>query len=146
MKVTEQTHQQIERFIGKIADKFPTSDDISLLTDIHIRVSPDSGELLAYDDDDREITRCVVDQWIDCKEEKFYDNVTLIMRTELQNLHNLTDNLGILKPYSFILEDDDHNHVAELYVADDDTVIIGGDLMPDLDNDLDNFLKQLLKE
>ena len=48
MKVTEQTTQQIERFIKKIAQKFPKSDDTSVLTDIHIRVSPDiiGGDLM----------------------------------------------------------------------------------------------------
>ena len=59
MKVTEQTTQQIERFIKKIAQKFPKSDDTSVLTDIHIRVSPDSGEMLAFNDEEEEITRCL---------------------------------------------------------------------------------------
>ena len=60
MKPSEQTTQQIERFLKKIAQKFPTNEDISLVTDIHIRVSQDSGEMVAFDDDDKEITRCVV--------------------------------------------------------------------------------------
>ena len=57
----------------------------------------------------------------------------------------MVDNLGILKPYSFVLEDDEKETVAELYVADDDTIIIGGDLMEGLNEDLDNFLDNLLK-
>ena len=52
--------------------------------------------------------------------------------------------MSVMKPYSFILEDDDKNNIAELYLVDDDIAIIGGDLMHDLDNDLDNFLKDLL--
>ena len=51
-----------------------------------------------------------------------------------------------MKPYSFVLENEDKETIAELYVADDDTVIIGGDIMPGLDKDLDNFLKHLMKE
>lgn len=54
--------------------------------------------------------------------------------------------MSIMKPYSFILEDDDRNNISELYLVDDDFVIIGGDLMHDLDNDLDNFLKDLLSD
>ena len=65
MKPTEQTIQQIGRSIKKIAQKFPPDEDTSILTDIHLRVSQDSGELVAFDDEDREITRCVVEQWID---------------------------------------------------------------------------------
>ena len=68
----EQTIQQVERFIRKVAQKFPaqlSEEDNTVLTDIHVRVSQDSGELLAFDDEDNEITRCVVEQWIDNKDE-----------------------------------------------------------------------------
>ncbi len=147
MEITEQTTQQIERFIKKIAQKFPSSeiDDTSLLTDIHVRVSQDSGELLAFDDDDQEITRCVVEQWIDSKDENFYPEVERILRDILRKNSDIVDNLGILKPYSFVLEDDDKEHIGELYLADDDTIIVGGELMENLDEDLDSFLEELIK-
>lgn len=146
MKPTEQTMQQIERVIKKIAQKFPLDEDTSIITDIHLRASQDSGELVAFNDDDDEITRCVVEQWIDNKDENFYMEVTITLREEFRKHHDIVDNLGIMKPYSFVLEDEDQENIAELYVADDDTVIIGGDLMKDLDKDLDNFLDNLLKE
>ena len=50
-KATEQTTQQIERFLKKIAQKFPPREDTSIVTDIHVRVSQGSGEMLAFDDD-----------------------------------------------------------------------------------------------
>jgi hypothetical protein len=56
------------------------------------------------------------------------------------------DNLGIIKPYSFVLENDDKENVAELYIADDDTVIIGGDLMAGLEKDLDDFINDLFNK
>ena len=52
MKATEQTIKQVERAIRKIAQKFPANEDTSLLTDIHIRVLQESGEILAFDDDE----------------------------------------------------------------------------------------------
>ena len=146
MKPTEQTTQQIERFINKIAQKFPENEDPSLLTDIHIIVSQDSGEMLAFDDDDAEITRCVVEQWIDNKDDDFYDQITNILRSILQENNKIIDNFGILKPYSFVLENDDNENIAELYLADDETVILGGDLMEGLNQDLDDFLDNLIKE
>ncbi len=146
MQVTEQTIQQIERAIKKVAQKLPASEDTSLLTDIYLLVSQESGELIAFDDNDQEITRCVVEQWIDNKDENFYEEVTALLRKELHRLHDVVDNLGIMKPYSFVLENDDKETVAELYVADDDTIIIGGDLMEGLDKDLDNFFDSLMKE
>lgn len=148
MEITEQTILQVERFIKKVAQKFPTVEEseASLLTDIHIRVSQDSGEMLAFDDDDVEITRCVVEQWIDYKDENFYDEIADCLRGLLRKNAEIIDNLGLLKPYSFVLEDDDKQHLGELYLADDDTIILGGDLMQNLDQDLDGFLDELLKD
>lgn len=145
----EQTIQQVERFIRKVAQKFPaqpSEEDNTVLTDIHVRVSQDSGELLAFDDEDNEITRCVVEQWIDNKNENFYEEVAKTLRDIMRKNSETIDNLGILKPYSFVLEDDDKENLGELYLADDDTIIVGGDLMENLDSDLDNFLDDLLKE
>ena len=145
----EQTIQQVERFIRKVAQKFPaqlSEEDNTVLTDIHMRVSQDSGELLAFDDEDNEITRCVVEQWIDNKDENFYDEVAKTLRDVMRKNSETIDNLGILKPYSFVLEDDDKENLGELYLADDDTIIVGGDLMENLDSDLDSFLDDLLKE
>lgn len=149
MEITEQTIQQVERFIRKVSQKFRTpesEDETSVLTDIHVRVTQESGELLAFDDDDNEITRCVVEQWIDNKDENFYDEVAKALRDLLRKNANIVDHLGILKPYSFVLEDDDKENLGELYLADDDTVIVGGDLMEGLDHDLDDFLDDLLKD
>lgn len=146
MDITEQTILQVERFLRKVAQKFPESEETSVLTDIHVRVSQDSGELLAFDDDDKEITRCVVEQWIDNKDENFYDEVAKILRELMRRNADLIDSLGILKAYSFVLEDDDKENLGELYLADDDTVIVGGDLMEGLDSDLDSFFDDLLKE
>lgn len=146
MKATEQTLQQIERAIRKIAEKFPAKDDATLMTDIHIRVTQETGELMAFDDDDNEITRCVVEQWIDNKDDDFYDQIASIIRRCLDKQNSLVEHMGILKPYSFVLEDDDKESAGELYVVDDDTVIIDTELMADLDKDLDDFFDKLLKE
>ena len=130
MTETEQTQQQIERFLKKVAQKF-TADDCDMpMTDIHLRVSQDSGDLMAFDDSDVEITRCVIDQWIDNKSDNFYQEIATILRSSLNRIKDVVENMSIMKPYSFIV--------------DDDIAIIGGDLMHDLDNDLDNFLKDLL--
>ena len=145
MKASEQTIFQIERMIGKIVQKYPQCDESSALTDIHLRVSQDTGEMLAFDDNEQEITRCVVEQWIDAKDEDFYDEIALLLQDSLQKMSNVIDDMGLLKPYSFVLEDDDRNHIAELYLSDDNMTIIGGELLRDLDKDLDTFMENLLK-
>ena len=145
MKASEQTIQQIERLIKKIAQKFPEEEDPTRLTDIHLRVYQDSGEILAYDDDDEEITRCVINDWIENKDADFYEHATNILRQVLKRHGKLVDKMGILKPFSFVLENDEKESIAELYIADDDTIIITGDLMDGLDKDLDSFFEKLIK-
>lgn len=146
MKETEQTLQQIERAIRKIADKFPQNVETDILTDIHIRVSQDTGELMALDDDDNEITRCVIEQWIENKDDRFYEEAEATIRSVLNKQKETIEQMAIMKPFSFVLEDDDREHVAELYLVDDETVIIDKELMAGLDKDLDQFMEALLKD
>lgn len=146
MKANEQTLQQVERALRKVADKFPPTDDVTQLTDIHLRVSQESGELVAFDDDDQEITRCIIEQWIDNKDDSFYDDVTTTLRQVLNKHKKQVEQMAILKPYSFVLEDDERENIAELYVVDDDTIIIDEELMSGLDKDLDDFLDKLLSD
>ena len=56
------------------------------------------------------------------------------------------EQMSILKPFSFVLEDDDKESIEELYLVDDDTAILHEDLMVDLDKDLNDFLDKLLKD
>ena len=146
MKATEQTLQQVERAFRKVADKFPPEEEAILMTDIHIRVSQDSGELTAFDDDDKEITRCVVEQWIENKDDNFYNDVAATLRSVLNKHKKQVEMMSILKPFSFVLEDDERESITELYLVDDDTVIIDEELMSGLDKDLDDFLEKLLEE
>ena len=146
MKTTDQTIQQIERAIRKVADKFPATQEASIFTDIHIRVNQETGELVAFDDDDREITRVIIEKWINNQDDGFYDAVAKQLRKCIEREKKLVENMAVSRPYSFILEDEDKENIAELYVVDDDTVIIDPDLMEGLDKDLDDFLEKLLKE
>jgi hypothetical protein len=146
MKASEQTIQTIERIIRKTGQKFPFTDAPTLLTDLHLRVSQESGEILVLDDDENEITRCVVEEWINNKDDHFYEEVTSVLRNTLKRLGKVIDNFGLLQPFSLVLEDDDRETIAELYISDGDTIILSGELMKDLDKDLDSFLEKLMKE
>lgn len=146
MKATEQTLQQIERALKKTAEKFPTGSEPTQLTDIHVRVTQETGELVTFDDDDKEITRCVVEQWIDNKDADFYEQLATPIRRCLERHKSLIESMGILKPYAFVLEDDEKESIAELYVVDDDTVIIDSELMAGLDEDLNDFFEKLIKD
>ena len=146
MKATEQTIQQVERVLRKVSDKFPSQEEATLMTDIHMRVNQETGELTVFDDDEHEVTRSVVEQWIDNKDDSFYDDVASTLRTVLNKHKNQIEQMSVLKPFSFVLEDDDRETIAELYLVDDDTAIIDEELMAGLDKDLDDFIAELLKK
>lgn len=146
MEHSQQTIQQVDRAIEKVINKFPQSEDSVAFTDIHMKVVQDSGEILTYDDDDNELNRCVIDEWIGNTNDKFYSQVAQLLRQRLHNFSERIDHMGIAKPFSYVLEDDEREPVAELFIADDETIIIGGDLMGDLDKDLDSFFEELMKE
>ena len=146
MKANEQTLQEVERAIRKVADKFPPTEEASILTDIHLRVNQETGELVAFDDNDNEVNRCVVEQWIDNKDDTFYADVASTLRMVLNKYKQQIEAMSILKPYSFVLEDEDHESLEELYVVDDDTVIIDEELMKGLDKDLTDFMNQLFTD
>ena len=71
MKASDQTLQQLERALRKVTEKFPATEEASMLTDIHIRVTQDTGEVMVFDDDEQELTRCVVEQWIGNTDDNF---------------------------------------------------------------------------
>ena len=146
MNISEQTLQQIDRAIRKIAEKFPAEEEATQMTDIHLRIAQDTGELTVFNDDDEEITRCIVEQWIGNADDNFYEEITPVLRRSLEKNKSVVEGMSILKPFSFVLENDDKESVAELYFVDDEMVIIDPDLMSDLDDDLDAFLENLLKD
>lgn len=146
MKTTELTIQQIERAIRKIADKFPSSEEANVMTDIHFRVTQETGELMAFDDNDEELNRCIIEDWIDNTDDDFFEQIPSVFRKCLDKMKDTVENMSILKPFSFVLENDDKESVAELYLVDDETVIIDPDLMQGLNEDLDDFFKKLFED
>lgn len=142
----EKTIEQIEKLFGAIAEKYPQSNEIYPLTDIYLQVRPESGELVVFDDDGVEIENCVVKQWTNCIDDNFYDSVQSVLRRHILCMKDVLENLGILKPYSFVLVNDDKETISELHLVDDDTVMLSGELMEGLDSELNEFLSSLLKD
>lgn len=156
---TEQskTTLQLLRMLQKTLQKYPKVDEPIVMTDIHIRVNQETGDVMVYNDDDQELTRIVVDEWINNTdaEDEFFAMVAKQIRQLLlshdvegaDSQNSLGDIFGIIMPYSFVLEDEQGEHIEELFLADiDDTIIIGGPFMQDLEEDLDNFMKHLMDD
>lgn len=145
MEPTPQTYQQIERAIRRMAENFPADRD-AVLTDIHLQVKPTSGELLAFDDNDEELTRVVVEQWIEAKDDNFYEEAAAQICHCLEEVRqSIVERMSIMRPFSFVLQDEDGETLRDLYLVDDDTIILNQNLLEGLDEELDQFLKDLLK-
>lgn len=147
MNTNEQTLHQIERALKKTAEKFaaiPQED--AVLTDFYLLVRQESGELLVFDDDEHEITRCVVEEWIGNGSEDFYTAIQPVLQAALKRCAPLLEEMSVLRPCSFVLLDDEQQTVAELFLIDDDTMILGQDLMVGLSDDLDAFWQKLSAE
>lgn len=152
--MTEKTTSQLSRMLTKVASKFPTTEEPSVMTDIHIRVNQDTGDVMVFDDNDVELTRIVVDEWIEDKDETddFFKNVAKELRILLfaSNAEGkeIGHTLGLIKPYSFVLENESGESIEELYIADEeqDTIIVGEPFMVGLSQELDDFIKDLLEK
>ena len=146
MTATEQTFQQIQRALRKTASKFPSDAECFPLTDIIIQVKQEGSELLIFDDDDHELTRCVVEEWLGNRDENFYTDIQPVLRQAITSMRDVTEHMAVLKPYSFVLAGEDGETIADLHLVDDDIILISGNLMEGLSTDLDKFWENLSKD
>ena len=149
MKFSEQSNASIVACINEAVSRYLKSDEMDeMVTDIHLLPKQDTGELVVLDDEDEELARTVVEDWVDYDGEDFDRESERILKHVLNdmNAEKSFDQLNIMKPYSFVLVDDDCETVSELLLMDDeDTLLIDETLMKGLDEDLNQFLADLLK-
>lgn len=140
--------KQIQRALRHVAERFPQEKE-PVLTDIIVRVFPHSGEVKFYDDEEKELMRIVIPEWIHgSRDENFYQKVTPILRQAISEVRTeVVDKMSLLRPYTFVMQDEDGEILTDLYIVDDDeTVIVSGKLLEGLDDDLNSFFEQLMKE
>lgn len=149
MKISAESHNVINNCLKEALKKYQVSSECSTVTDIHLQPHADSGELVIFDDDDQELARTIVAEWVDYADDDFYGQVeaTLVCALGAMKEKGWLDNLSLLKPYSFVLVDDDKETVADLLLVDDeDTLLLSEELLKGLDEELDTFLKELLEK
>ena len=149
MKISEKTRTAISSTIKEAVCRYVPGEENSVVTDIHLQPKQDSGELIVFNDDDEELARTIIDEWIDDESEDFFKEVEPVLRAEIAALNDqgYFDKLSLVKPYSFVLVDEDKETVAELMLKDDeDTLLLDDELLKGLDEELDAFLKDLLEK
>lgn len=148
MNISEQSHTSIASMLKEAVSRYITTDDNSVVTDIHLQPRQDSGELLIFNDEDEELARTIIDEWVDYDGDDFYKEVEPVLRAEVTVLKDEgeLDKLCLMKPYSFVLVDEEKETISELLLIDDeDTLLLDDELLKGLDEELDAFLKDLLE-
>ena len=147
MKLSAQSQTLIESTIKEAISQFAGNEEQTIVTDIHILPKQDSGELCIFNDDDEELAKVIIEEWIDNDTEDFYQNIERFLRSILNKLkeEGIFEHLTLLKPYSVVLVDEEKETITDLLLMDDDTMLVNDELLKGLDEELDDFLKKLLE-
>lgn len=119
-----------------------------IVTDIYLQPNADSGSLAVMDDDDHILASTQVKEWIHLNNDDFYSDIAKELRNLLQKEKDsgLFESIDILKPYSFVLLDEEGEVLEDLLLVDDDLLIVNDELLKGLDDELDEFLNHLLED
>ncbi|MBR2415867.1 MAG: hypothetical protein IKB11_03830 [Bacteroidaceae bacterium] len=144
MPLSKQTQESLRNAINDMAKKYITAET-AMVTDFHIYANGDNGTLTIYDDDDNSLARVHIKEWENVHDEKLFEKV---LRGELAKMQKegIFESINIVKPYSFVLVDEDKEAIVDLLYIDDDTLILSEDLLKGFDEEMNDFLKHLLED
>ena len=100
MKLSQQSLSTIESAIQKAVGKYVCGCDQTAVTDIHLQPDQTSGQLTIFNDDDEELAIVMIDEWATYDGDDFMENVEPSLAGDFEKI-------TILKPYSFVLVDED---------------------------------------
>lgn len=144
MPLSTQTQESLKNAIKEMARGFITAEETKV-TDFHICVNGESGTLIIYDDDDNTLARVHIKEWDGCNDEAVYEKELRNALGKMQE-EGIFDSINIVKPYSFVLVDEEKEAIVDLLYVDDDTLILSEDLLEGFDEEMNEFLKHLLED
>ena len=144
MSLSRETREMLQNAITKMVSKYISAEE-SKVTDFHIRVNGENGELTILDDDDNTLARVHIKEWEGEHNEAVYEKELQNVLTKMHR-EGAFDSLNVVKPYSFVLTDEDDQSIVDLLIIDDDTLILSPDLLEGFDEEMNAFLKKLLEE
>ena len=144
MPLSTQTQESLKNSIKEMARGFITAEETKV-TDFHICVNGESGTLIIYDDDDNTLARVHIKEWEGCNDEAVYEKELRNALGKMQE-EGIFDSINIVKPYSFVLVDEEKEAIVDLLYVDDDTLILSEDLLEGFDEEMNDFLKHLLED
>lgn len=148
MKLSLQSILAIRAALKEATERFANDDAPSKFTDFQIQAKSDHGEFTIYDDDENELSKRIVEEWADAAEDEIRMSVESCVKKELEEINSdgYLDQLNLIKPYSFVLVDENMETISELLLIDDENIIVSEELLKGLDEELNEFLKHLMKE
>jgi hypothetical protein len=144
MSLSRETQNRLQDAIEKMARNYVTAEETKV-TDFHIKVYGENGDLSIHDDDGNALARVHIIEWEGVHDEEIFEKELRSTLGKMQE-KGMFESLNIAKPYSFVLTDDDDVSIVDLLIIDDDTLILSEDLLAGFDEEMNEFLKQLLEE
>lgn len=145
MKLSGESKSLINQTILGLIKRYSDLED-SVVTDLYFQPSFEDGELKVFDDEDEMLSSITINELVGLRGSDSMSDVIAILRRALDHNCKELEQLSILKPFSFVLVDQDKETVAELLLVDDDLVLADEGLLKGLDKELDEFLKNLLED
>lgn len=145
MKLSGESKSLINQTILGLIKRYSDLED-SVVTDLYFQPSFEDGELKVFDDEDEMLSSITINELVGLRGSDSMSDVIAILRRALDHNRKELEQLSILKPFSFVLVDQDKETVAELLLVDDDLVLADEGLLKGLDKELDEFLKNLLED
>ena len=137
----------LKSFLQNALQRYKVESDVWAFTDFYLQPNSRTGELVMLNDDEEVLSCLVIEEWRNYEGVVFYEVVGRILSDVLQAMQQdgFFEQLNLIKPYSFVLVDDDKENLLELLLVDDqETLLLNGGLLSGLDEELNAFLKDLL--
>jgi hypothetical protein len=100
MKLSQQSLSAIEKAIQKAVNKYAGLPEQSIVTDIHLQPNQNSGDLIIFDDEDKELACISIEELANDDSDDFYEEMQHILQTLLSKLkeEGTFDRLAIMTP------------------------------------------------
>lgn len=140
----------IETAFTSAISKLTRDEGGNLISDLYVQVDPENGELQIYNEDEKQLGKVVIFDWVNNQDEEdvFNKQVGATIKAVLTVLSTkeVFNHACFLKPLSISLTDEDFVVLDELLFLDDDMLRLDDPLLKDLDAELDDFLSKLLSD
>ena len=148
MSISNASTSGLRTAIEQAVNHFVQDDDFLVVTDFHLHLDADTGEVAIADDTEMTISSAVVEEWVDLDGDEDMEAMARELKSILSAMsaEGAFEHISVSKPFSFVLEDDNQETIDELFYVDEDLIILSDDLLKDMDKDLDDFFEKLMKE